>query len=514
MGDLSHTVSGNIASFRTPSRVPIESLKFHFLPKQADGTPSPENPIPIEGWTGVNGKRCHKNLYNYNIDNFELVEFNNGSGTMIQRQIYHTGLKNGVFTASAIIKSGYSRPSYNLFNIGIYSNGTVTNINTYIGTNEYKRTFTLSSNQELVIVSTTDSLSNSNYNIQHYDIQIEVGSNNTTIEPYSGEVMPIVFPVAGTNKLNPNDIIIHDNHFTLENGVYKNAVTDTRTTIQLAVQLWKTTGTYIKTLYVDYLTTTGRHSLTFTVDDPNGHYICLKHNGKKKDFILLFPWTFGLHQFTISLDVLANDPTTVGGVQLTNIQLEPGDTSHAYEPYSSDNTFYGGYIDSVAGEIVTEYALYETTWGAGSTGTVLGDTKRKGFYVGSIEFADAIDLHNNGQGPYGKYRRTLCNIVPWGWDYFSDYPHYYINNHDIILMMPVDTSDDMVIQFCAWLKTPIHIPIPAQDLQAFLDHNNFWSDANDITEVTYDVYDSNMILQTKKNIIAENSKHYRKVLWN
>lgn len=48
MGGLSHTVSGNIASFRTPSRVPIESLKFHFLPKQAAGTPSPENPIPAQ----------------------------------------------------------------------------------------------------------------------------------------------------------------------------------------------------------------------------------------------------------------------------------------------------------------------------------------------------------------------------------------------------------------------------------------------------------------------------------
>ena len=59
---LSHTVSGDIASFRTPSRVPIESLKFHFLPKQAAGTPSPENQIPIEGWTGLDGKRAGKNL--------------------------------------------------------------------------------------------------------------------------------------------------------------------------------------------------------------------------------------------------------------------------------------------------------------------------------------------------------------------------------------------------------------------------------------------------------------------
>lgn len=53
MGSLSHTVSGDIASFRTPSRVPIESLKLHFLPKQeGSGDPSPLNVRPITGWTG------------------------------------------------------------------------------------------------------------------------------------------------------------------------------------------------------------------------------------------------------------------------------------------------------------------------------------------------------------------------------------------------------------------------------------------------------------------------------
>ena len=51
MGNLTHTVSGDIASFRSAARVPIESLKCHFLPIQ-DGTgdPSPDNVRPITGW--------------------------------------------------------------------------------------------------------------------------------------------------------------------------------------------------------------------------------------------------------------------------------------------------------------------------------------------------------------------------------------------------------------------------------------------------------------------------------
>lgn len=529
MGGLSHTVSGDIASFRTPSRVPIESLKFHFLPKQAAGTPSPENPIPIEGWTGLNGQRAGKNLLPNNIvagtehsQGLTFVQNSDGS-------IRITGTGNNTTTKLAVIKNfpngafplkaGTYRPHMwatdttksQIYISIMYNNG---NNSMYCNANGNSYTYTIAEdvyvNQIRIGLQPSEDVE---FDLTIYP-SLEKNNAPTSWEPCRSELIPIAFPVAGTNKLDPSVILNNHGHFSLNNGIWSNVVTDERTYIQLAVQLWKSTGTYIKTLYVDYVKTTGRHVLTFTVDDPNGHYICLKHNGTKKNFILLFPWTFGLHQYTISLDVLSADPTTVGGVQLTNIQLEPGDTAHAYEPYSSDNTFYGGYIDLIAGEIVAKYAFYETTWGAGSTGTVLGDTKRKGFYVGSIEFADAVDLHNNGQGPYGKYRRTLCNIVPWGWDYYSDYPHYYINSHDINIMMPVDTPDDTVIQFCAWLKTPIHIPVPADDMKAFIDYNNFWSDANDITEVTYAVTESKDILATRKKAMDFDHAHHKKVRWN
>ena len=76
MGGLSHTVSGDIASFRTPSRVPIESLKFHFLPKQeGSGDPSPTNVRPITGWTGFNWKLAGNDLLN--VNEFPIV-FPNG----------------------------------------------------------------------------------------------------------------------------------------------------------------------------------------------------------------------------------------------------------------------------------------------------------------------------------------------------------------------------------------------------------------------------------------------------
>lgn len=55
MAKLTHTVSGNVASFRSADKTNIESLKVHFLPVQeGSGDPSPSNVRPIIGWNGCN----------------------------------------------------------------------------------------------------------------------------------------------------------------------------------------------------------------------------------------------------------------------------------------------------------------------------------------------------------------------------------------------------------------------------------------------------------------------------
>ena len=52
------SASGSIASFSTDMRSPLEEIKIHFNPVQASGTPSPQNVLPITGWTtsGNSGK--------------------------------------------------------------------------------------------------------------------------------------------------------------------------------------------------------------------------------------------------------------------------------------------------------------------------------------------------------------------------------------------------------------------------------------------------------------------------
>ena len=57
------TATGNPLTFVTDLARPLKSLLIHFTPKQASGTPSPDNILPITGWTEVNVFHAGKNLF-------------------------------------------------------------------------------------------------------------------------------------------------------------------------------------------------------------------------------------------------------------------------------------------------------------------------------------------------------------------------------------------------------------------------------------------------------------------
>lgn len=83
MGNLIAKTSGEIATFMTPAKTNIKSLKIHFSPKQlGTGDPSPENVREIVGWDGVEAYNDPK--YGGNIvwnQCFDLSTLKIGSGT-------------------------------------------------------------------------------------------------------------------------------------------------------------------------------------------------------------------------------------------------------------------------------------------------------------------------------------------------------------------------------------------------------------------------------------------------
>lgn len=60
---IERTATGNPLTFLTDLAKPLKSLVANFLPVQASGTPSPDNILPITGWTGVNVSHGGKNLF-------------------------------------------------------------------------------------------------------------------------------------------------------------------------------------------------------------------------------------------------------------------------------------------------------------------------------------------------------------------------------------------------------------------------------------------------------------------
>lgn len=80
------TATGNPVVFSTEVAKPLVSLKASFLPIQSSGTPSPENVLPITGWTGVDVCCAGKNLVD--VSGFlskssgGIDYTNNGDGTI------------------------------------------------------------------------------------------------------------------------------------------------------------------------------------------------------------------------------------------------------------------------------------------------------------------------------------------------------------------------------------------------------------------------------------------------
>ena len=558
---LSHTVSGDIAHFRTPSRVPIESLKFHFLPKQeGSGDPSPSNVRPITGWTGLTGHYANDNIIGLSdlqfMDNSSNVDLlvtgdtikitakKNGNTWAISSQDATLAIpetlrgKSVYFGVEDVILESVNKSDqrssivceFRDKNNAFIIDPTVVYVKIGANDNTYFRTYTIPSNAVTMKLYFRIAQNISAYGVSigdyiiYKNFYIRYPSNEHKYTKHEGGSIPVTFPVAGINKLDPNSIDIYT-RFELVNGIYKNTDVDTRQTIQLSVQLWKTRGTYIKTAKVDYSTEIGRHSITFNIDEPECNFIVLKHNGMKKDFILIFPRTLGFGTFTISCDVLANDPTTVGGVQISNIQLESGNTSHSYEPYSSDNTFYGGYIDPVAGEIVAEYKkhIYD-----GTTMKVVMNFKTSDkFYginrVSDCQYGNSGRVISNMLKTQYNHGGNVCYQRPSDPGYLMDFERSTIC--DLSLeeydALTISEQTDLVNSYLAELYEngtpliviyklidPIHIPISAEDMKAYLDHNNFWSDANDITEVTYAVTESKDILEARKRAFATDNYNH------
>ena len=198
------TATGNPVTFQTDLAKPLKSLVANFLPIQASGTPSPDNILPITGWTGVNVNHAGKNLLNAIQSN----AINYGSYD-------HYTLDNGVMIVDGGVLMGFKvqcKPSAKYtFSINPSKLAYELHLRVYAFENE-PTTYDTSKNRLNVRNSTSGSFTTQSTDnwllvgvyvdstlgstgLTISDFMLEVGENATAYEPYTApDVYPVTFP--------------------------------------------------------------------------------------------------------------------------------------------------------------------------------------------------------------------------------------------------------------------------------------------------------------------------------
>ena len=191
MGNLTHTVSGDIASFRSAARVPIESLKCHFKPKQ--DLHGYDRPWPAGGGKNLFDQEKYSLLANY--PNQGAYSYWYTAVITLKPNTNYTVSFDQSFTTSTV--------QYTALLVYTADDASLP------GTTESRTAYyPILNYQSQVVHFTTGSYGYIRYGIQsinqdkideiynNYNMQIEEGNTATSYEPYKN-----ICPIEGWNSL-------------------------------------------------------------------------------------------------------------------------------------------------------------------------------------------------------------------------------------------------------------------------------------------------------------------------
>ena len=180
MGELTYTVKGPVASFRSADKANIESLKLHFLPKQeGSGDPSPSNIRPITGWTGCNLTHCGVNCWD---EQWEAGGWDPNTGESFDAGHSYIRSKNFIKIASP----GTYRTTKKLLFLCYDENKQYLNL--YIWSNTTTGMVYFSNTRIKYVRFMTNASYGRTYN---NDISLSYFFANASYAQYSGETIPI-----------------------------------------------------------------------------------------------------------------------------------------------------------------------------------------------------------------------------------------------------------------------------------------------------------------------------------
>ena len=474
MGKLTHTVKGPIASFRSADKASIESLKIHFLPKQEGSEdPSPSNVRPITGWTGLNVWHGVKNQLipsprtDTNLGVTWVVD-SNGKVTFAGTPTSWSSVIVGeVYLDESMILSAkiYGGEDYVVLNdLYLYdsSNTRVAIVQSrWNGQNEA----TIDLSEYTTAVKARILIKRKTNDVPMYGCCYVVAGQ------INNENIPITFPISGKNIFDVGTYPFTTGYWVGGNSGALSTNNAYKVTISY-IPIERFAG---KKITLNKRPGGANPGIAFYSDALETTFISgVKNNNVQAGtpITVTVPLNAKYMRFTVPADA-------------TDIQIELGETATSYEPYSSDNTFYGGYIDLITGEVWRTYGSIDL----GTINYTYASNLGGGAFTGSLPRGNET-AKSKWSGFCNKYKvvngyNGLTN-VPQG----VGYVYYY----DIIVKDTNVTLDDPDLIKAAMngvmlyyeLGEPVLVGVIAPtEIKAYLDYNNFWSDANDDIEVEY-----------------------------
>lgn len=507
MGCLTAKASGSIASFITPAKTNIKSLKVHFSPKQlGTGDPSPENVRKIEGWDGVEADE-----YNSDFKFIPIVKSNTYLG--VTWTINDSGLviAEGTPTSWSNCLIGYIKvngdETIQGFIYGSLNNVTISKPKLY------------DSDDKEISFSASDNILLHGLDLSQYKDVKKVGivlKRNTNNIYMSGSCYVVVKKIENINDIHKTTIPINwtknikqwtyidatiddsysSNNFNgYGNGRWDNVIADIPSEWfgkELTYSAYIERSSSPLNEYDDVRVWCYGDSTTLFDAKTAQRIYTAEESGRS--------WvTFTIPEGTtkIGLGLYLSK-----GSRAYNPQLEYGSEPTEYQPYVG--TIYGGYIDLISGELVENIVFIELD--GSENWRVAGNT-----YAYVFGYPNCIF----GSSSWKKHKSSHWENVKYG-----NANDIAINSNGAITI-GVDFFDAVGLEFTASaLKeylagqkangTPLQITSPLADtithqltptqLKSFVGQNNFWSNA-DYVEVEYDLIETFDIQKAKRKII-------------
>ena len=295
-------------------------------------------------------------------------------------------------------------------------------------------------------------------------------------------------------------------------SVFSNTNTDSRTFFNFQFRALNN-GTVVVTSDAQSISSTGRKSATITISETITH-VSIVHNGSQRNLSVTYPFT-GQGTFTISFDVTAYNPSSVGGLSFKDVQIESGSTATAYAPYSNicpisgwdavevkhsgadmtnpttytiqlGQTVYGGTLDVINGVLTVDRAMFTFT-GAES---FIENTAAWGAYaklhnagvaiLSSVTNERTISSHferSSGDGwgslAAGLFMTAGGTFIGIGFDgSISELQAYLASQY----------SAGTPVQVVALLATPITVDLTPIEVAVLTGQtNNVWADSGDVS---------------------------------